>query len=142
MTSANAEAIGIEIDDSEFDGFENSGSISVEAKSVAISDYGANADEIFGIFIEDSVVSSGIGNSGDVSVSAEAIGHSEAEVNYIAGIKLNYVDITSGDVENSGSITVSAKLKSHHMMMRAWTKYMAYLFLTVISSATYQMKAQ
>ena len=108
-SSAYAEAMGIEIDDSEFDGFENSGSISVEAKSVATSSYGAYANEIFGIFIEDSVVSSAITNSGDVSVSAEAIGYSEAVVSYVAGIKLNYLDITAGGVENSGSITVSAK---------------------------------
>ena len=69
-SSANAEAMGIEIYDSEFDGFENSGSISVEEKSVATSNYGANANEIFGILIEDSVASSAITNSGDVSVSA------------------------------------------------------------------------
>ena len=42
-------------------------------------------NEIFGIFIEDSVASSAI-TSGDASVSAEAIGYSEAVVSYVTGI--------------------------------------------------------
>ena len=39
----------------------------------------------------------------------QRLSDTQKQVNYIAGIKLNYVDITSGGVENSGSITVSAK---------------------------------